>query len=71
MTAAEAINVLSQMPPDARICLHSGCEYFDIEGFELKRAYHGASPQWLYSSVEFPSDYSKTQVVKVCRKKKS
>lgn len=69
MTVQQAINELSQLPPDARLCEHRGIEFFDILGFELKKAYQGSSPQWLYSSVEFPSDYKKIQVVKLRLKK--
>lgn len=71
MTVAETINILLQMPPDARLCEQRGSEYFDIVGLELKRAYQGSQANWLYSSVEFPEDYNRTQVVKVCRKKRS
>jgi hypothetical protein len=69
MTVQDAINALSQLPPSAVICLQHSSEFFPIQDLKLVRAYQGASPQWLYSAVEFPQDYHKTEVVKVIRKK--
>jgi hypothetical protein len=69
ITVQEAINILSQLPPNARLCELDGSEFFDIVGFKLKKAYQGLQPNWLYSKVEFPEDYTKTQVVKVCLRK--
>lgn len=70
MLVADAIAALIKMPHDAPLCLLHGSEYFEIEGIELKKAYQGSQPQWLYSGVEFPQDYNKTKVAKICRRKK-
>lgn len=68
MTVAEAIQILSTFPSDLEICTREKhtVEWHHIKGFEIKNGYtRSSSPQWLYSSVEFPSDWTKTKIVKV------
>ena len=68
MLAKDAIEFLKTVPPDMEICLQLGSELFPIKGMVLKKAYYSSTRKWLYSSVEFPSDWDQSQVVKIQRK---
>jgi len=59
MNAGEIIAELSKMPPDTPVVFKlSACEYGEVKGVELKRAYYRRDGL-LYSQVEWPSDWNK------------
>lgn len=69
MNAGEIIAELSKLPPDTPVVFKlSQCEYGDVIGVELKRAYYRNYPR-LYSNVEFPSDWNKRQVARLLLEK--
>lgn len=70
VTVADAIGVLSELPPDAVLVLQSGkFEFFPIDSLEIKTAYRD-SLGYLFKSVEFKEDFQAVEVVKINRQKR-